>query len=178
MRKDLYEFSVGPNNLSRSKTFYVICQIMFILSIIALVLSMIFMTLILILTSLTSAIFFFWVKGKFYNFYDYNFVAGSIRIAKVVNNVKRRKCFLCETKDIENIGLVGGDAYLRYEKDKSYKKVFATPNAVTDDFCYIVATVEGVKYLVYLEYDETFISCIFAYTGKKVFEKELIEKGS
>ena len=53
-------------------------------------------------------------KNKSYMDYDYTFVTGSIRVAKVIKNIKRKFIIKFDAKDIEKIGKYDSGTYQKY----------------------------------------------------------------
>lgn len=64
--------------------------------------------------------------------YDYTFVSGSLRIAKVVNQSKRRPLIAVDCSTIEAMDKIEADTFKRYETMAGMKKVTATPNMDVD----------------------------------------------
>ena len=65
--------------------------------------------------------------------FDYTFVSGSLRIAKIMNHVKRRPLIAIECDTIEAMDKLESDSYKRYETMAGIKKVIATPNLYVED---------------------------------------------
>ena len=114
------------------------------------------------------------IKNKFYVDYDYTFVTGSIRISKVIANVKRRHIISFETSQIEMIGKYDSDTFNKYNSMPGLSKQIFTSNVSPDngkDFYYIVVN-SASKYLFVLECTETFIVQILKFAGKSILEKD------
>lgn len=114
-------------------------------------------------------------KNLVYVEYDYTFVTGSIRISKVIANLKRKSLFIFEAKEIEQIGMYGSDAYLRYEKTPGIVKKILTSNEIPNenkDFYYIVAVIDSEKHLLVIESTKVFVSNILKFTNRTILEKE------
>lgn len=60
--------------------------------------------------------------------YDYTFVSGSLRIAKIINQTKRRPLIAVDCDTIEAMDKIEADTFKRYETMSGVKKVLATPN--------------------------------------------------
>lgn len=119
------------------------------------------------------------LKNKFYVDYDYTFVTGSIRISKVIKNIKRKFVIKFDTDNVERIGKYGSDTFYKYEIMPGIKKHVFTSNYVCSegkDFYYLVANVEGDKHLMTLECTETFIVNILKFSNKTVLEEEFYKK--
>lgn len=116
------------------------------------------------------------MKNRFYVDYDYVFVSGSIRIAKVIKNIKRKPVMQFDISAIEKMGKYGSDTYTQYEKMPSIKKYILTSNTtpVDDkDFYYLVVNVDETKNLLLMECSETFMATILKYgNNKMILEKD------
>ena len=114
-------------------------------------------------------------KNTAYVEYDYTFVTGSIRISRVINNLKRKSLLIFEARDIEQIGAYGSETYLKYEKMPGIIKDILTSNETSNEnkgFYYFVAVVNGDKRLMILECTRTFIANVLKFTNRTVLEKE------
>ena len=182
MNYNLYEISVSPKNDKFQKTLYIIFTILKYLNLtvigVSLVLTVSLFTyfIVVALIFVVSYLICLYFSSKFYNYYDYSFVGGSIRIIKVVNNKMRRLTIDFDAKNIISIGNVFGETYNKYYKDKSVKNLFASPNAFTEDDIVIYFNKSGKDYLLFLQYDEGFMTVITKYIGTKKLDKDFIEK--
>ena len=114
------------------------------------------------------------IKNKFYVDYDYTFVTGSVRISKVIANVKRRHIISFESSQIETIGKYDSETFNKYNSMPNISKQIFTSNVSPDkdkDFYYIVVN-SSSKYLFVLECTETFIVQILKFAGRSVLEKD------
>lgn len=177
----LYEYSVAPKNPKLQKTMYLTLKIFRYLNITAciffFILAFLYNTYYVILAAITAvaAIVLFFGGRLFYNYFDINYVGGSIRITKVINNAYRRVAATFDTKDILAVGKIFGETFEKYSKDKSIKRIYASANRLTEsDFCILCYTKFG-QTLIYLQYDEKFISYLMRGAGVKVFDKDYIE---
>ncbi len=119
------------------------------------------------------------IKNKCYVDYDYTFITGTIRIAKVINQAKRRLVLKFDTVNIEKIGRYESLTYNKYLLISDIKKKILTQNSVAGKnkgFYYIVANVDGEKYLLVLECTALFISNVLKYSYKYVLEEEFNKK--
>lgn len=124
---------------------------------------------------LVSGILFGKFKNKFYVDYDYTFVTGSIRISKVIKNIKRRFIVMFETSSIEKIGKYGSETYQTYENMQGIVRYIFTSNSIASDgkdLYYIVASINSEKTLMILECSELFIVNILKFSNKNILEKE------
>ena len=128
---------------------------------------------------LVSGILFGKFKNKFYIDYDYTFVTGSIRVARVIKNIKRKFMIKFEASSIEKIGKYGSNTYNKYENMPGVNKMIFTSNYTATegkDFYYIVANVDGDKKLMIFECTELFIVNILKFSNKTVLEEEFSAK--
>ena len=177
----LYEYSVAPNNQTFQKTMMITLKAFRYLNIAAciffLILAFGYNTYFVILAGITAvaAIVLFFGGRLFYNFYDISYVSGSVRIIKVINNAYRRLAVTFDTKDILAVGKIFGEPFDKYSKDKSVKRIYASASRLTEnDFCVLCYTKFGTT-IVYMQYDEKFISYLLRGAGVKVFDKDFIE---
>jgi len=127
------------------------------------------------LVFLATAILFLKFKNKFYIDYDYIFVTGSIRISKVIKNVKRKLVIKFETSNIEKLGKYGSETYLQYGKLPGIKKKILTLNvsaAEGKEFYYMVVNVDDQKQLLVFECTELFIVNVLKFSNKAILEKD------
>ena len=177
----LYEYSVGPKNQTFQKTVMIILKTLRYLNVAGCIffaiLAFAYNTYFIILAAICAvAIIVLFFGGRlFYNFYDIYYVGGSIRVTKVINNAYRRVAATFDTKDVLAVGKIFGETFEKYSKDKSVKRIYASPNRLTEsDFCILCYTKFGQS-LVYLQYDEKFIGYLLRGAGVKVFDKDFIE---
>lgn len=114
-------------------------------------------------------------KNRLYIDYDYTFVSGSIRIAKVIKNVKRKFLLSFDYNAIERLGKYGSETYTSYEKMPGIKKIILTSNVVAEEgkeFYYLVINHEDNKKLLILECTEMFMVNILKFANKLVIEKD------
>lgn len=118
-------------------------------------------------------------KNKLYVDYDYTFVTGSIRIAKVIKNIKRKFVLKFDASNIEKIGKYDSGTFNKYYSMPGVTKYTFTSNITADEgkeFYYIVANVDGDKKLMIFECTETFIVHILKFANKSVLEEEFTRK--
>lgn len=86
-------------------------------------------------------------KHKYLVDYDYTFVSGELRIAKVLNGLKRRPVAKIESSSISALGKTSSPKYLRYKTMPNIKIVIATPNEETDieNIYFMVCIINGLK---------------------------------
>ena len=120
------------------------------------------------------------IKDKYCVVYDYTFITGSIRISKVINNVKRKSVIKFECSDIEKIGKINTDLFKSYynQKDNGIEFILATSNTVTMEnkqFYYIALNVASKKTLLMLECGKEFIMNVIKFSKRSVIDGELLK---
>ena len=121
------------------------------------------------------AVIFWFKKNNYCNEYDYSFVSGSIRIAKIINRSKRQFYFEFTTKAIAKLGKCGSGTYNKYATMDDIKKVVLTSNDTPEegkDFFYIVAHVQGEKKLIIFECTEEFMRNVLKFSNRTVLEED------
>ena len=187
MKEILYEETAFPYDYKRQKVFYIIDKVLMVLSFIVFGIGVFMFTItpmkgdfwwlfptMIMVSFFLSGLFFFFIKKKFYNCYDYIFVTGDVRIIQVINTKKRKKMIIFDCKDVYGVGRYESETYEKFRKAPGVKAIFAPSNKFVADKpkYYIGATVDGVKYLIILECSEKFLSYILHFSGKQVLEKE------
>ncbi len=107
--------------------------------------------------------------------YDYTFISGTIRVAKVIMDSKRVPIISFETSDIEVIGKTNSQTYKKYASITAIKIQELTAKAIADDnktFFYIIINHEGEKKLLIFECTDTFIKTILNYANKRLLEED------
>ena len=195
MQDVFYEESATMQSTGPAKTKYYICKtfsiISYVIAVLWLIISISYFPLegnifINILFAaipfalfLLSGIFLGKMKDRFYVDYDYTFVSGSIRLSKVIKNIKRKNILIFDTKNIEKIGRYASQTFSRYESMPDKKRLILTSNVQPEngkDFYYMAVNVSGQKYLLILECSETFLSNILKFSNRSVFEDEFFNK--
>ena len=77
-----------------------------------------------------------------------------------------------EAKEAEHVGKIGSETFEKWYSSPGIKKIYATPNKYIEDGFYVVATVNGIKYLVLFECKEEYLVNLVNFTGKTVIEKD------
>ena len=129
-------------------------------------------TAIFIVTAISIGIF----KNRFYLDYDYTFISGDIRVAKVIKNIKRKFLISFDASTIEKIGLYGSKTFYHFSDMEGVNLQVFTQNdmpAENKDFYYIVANANGQKQLMVFECTELFIRHILKFSKKSVLDEEL-----
>ena len=73
------------------------------------------------------------IKDKICVDYDYTIVSGSVRIAKVINDVKRKPVIKFSNENIDKIGKLNSETYQNYKKTPNIKEVYLTKNMIPED---------------------------------------------
>ena len=73
-----------------------------------------------------------------------------------------------EAKEVEQVGKIGSETFEKWYSSPGIKKIYATPNKYIEDGFYVVATVNGIKYLVLFECKEEYLVNLVNFTGKTV----------
>lgn len=109
------------------------------------------------------------IKNNVYADFDYTFVSGSVRISKVMNDIKRKHILNFDTHQIEKIGKVGSETYEKYKNMTDVSEKIFTLNKTPEDgklFYYIVIN-NPDKTILVLECTEKFIAHIVSFTNNR-----------
>lgn len=182
MKEEFYECSCAPQNSKTQKVFYVIYNVLFIISCVALAifLYMFFLFpkdfgfLFLVVFSIIFGLTFFFIKRRLMCCYDYTFVSGEVRIVKVISGKTRKRFLIFDCKDVYRLGKVGSDTFEQLIKTPNIKKKMATPNGyVATNQLYYIGVKQGEQnYAVILECDEKFLAFVAEKAGRSVIEKD------
>jgi hypothetical protein len=182
MNKNLYEFSKGPEKEKFHKVMHIIFKILQYLNLAIVGVSLVFAFSVtnvgyfFAVVFALSAILAWFVSTKFYNFYDYSYVEGSIRVIKVLNNQTRRLVVNFDAKNIISYGNIFGETYEKRYNDKSVKKHYASPISLGENDLAILYSENGTYNLLLMPYDENFVAVLSWATGKTKMDKEFKEK--
>ena len=114
-------------------------------------------------------------QSKVYNFYDYAFVMGSVRINIVENNKKSKPFINFDCNKILKAGNVNSAFYLENLQTKQYKVYKATQNELTIyDTVFLVQCAKEVKIAI-LQFDEKFVSKILSCSLLQNYDKEYLK---
>ena len=181
MNYNLYEFSKGPEKLKFHKTMYAIFSTLKYVNLAIIIIALIiafsinntgyFIAVLFLLSYILS----WYVAKLFYNYYDYSFVEGSIRVIKVEHNKTRRLVVNFDAKNIISYGKVFGETFEKYNKNKTVKKYYACVDNATDNDLCIAFSNNGVDNLLIMPYDEGFLSVLIRYTGNRKLDKDFLE---
>ena len=190
MKEIFYEESSKLQNRKSARTKYNVCNVITAITIILLLawvyllfigfefargsvaLNIVFAVL-PIMVFITSAILITRYKRKLFVDYDYTFISGTIRISKIIKEIKRYDIVSFETTSIEKIGKINSDTYNTYLKSTNITKKVLTSNNKAEEgkgFFYIVANNNG-KSIYIIETTPEFISNVLQYTTRLVLEE-------
>ena len=181
-----YEESSISSDITKGSKKYIILNVFSIIFLVLGVFSLILLLTtpinLLILGILQSLMFFgFWFlfrkwKMRYNLSYDYAFVSGELRIAKVFNVNKRKLLTRFDCEEIIQIGDVDNPSYDRFAADPTIKVVLCTSNfepAQGKFFMYILANNEGRKLYV-LECREELLVNILKFAKRGVLESDYV----
>lgn len=104
--------------------------------------------------------------------FDYTFVSGELRIAKILNGIKRRPVAKINCRDITVLGKKSSDKFLRYKTMPGMKIISATPNEFAneaDDIIYfMVCTYNSAKTILIFEPSVNLLYNIKKYASRTV----------
>ena len=160
----------------------VISYVFLVLGILGIILMLNFpLEMILPLGVLTASMFVSWFlfsrfKRNFNVSYDYSFVSGELRIAKVFNTNKRKLVARFDSKDIIQFGDVDNPSFERFRNDPTVKMILCTSNDTPAEgkfFMYILAEYNGKKLFV-LECRETMLMHILRFATRTKLESDYV----
>lgn len=182
MREEFYETSCAPHHAKAQKNFYVIYNVLFVVSCILLAISLYLLLLfpkdtgfiMLSVLFLASAVVFFLIKRRLMCCYDYTFVSGEVRIIKVVNGKTRKKFLIFDCKNVYKLGKVGSQTFQQLYDSKTCKLRVATPNGLGSEnqLYYIAFNQNDADILAVLECDEKFLAFVASAAGRNAIEKD------
>lgn len=111
--------------------------------------------------------------------YDYTFVTGELRIAKVFNINRRKFLYKIQPEEILQLGDVENSSYDRLRSDPSCKQVVLTPNAEPMEgkfFMYILTAVSQGKRLYILECREELLINILKFVKRGTLESDYVSQ--
>ena len=115
-------------------------------------------------------------KKRFYIDYDYTIVTGSIRFSKVIKNKKRVFISIFDARDIDTIGKLGSNTFMKYMQMVEVKKMILTSNRVPSDgmdFYYFAVASKGVRTLYVLECSKKFIQIVLQYSRRGILDEDM-----
>lgn len=109
--------------------------------------------------------------------YDYIFVSGELRIAKIFNVNRRKFLYRIASEDILQTGDVDSDGYVRLKADPTIKEVVCTSNAEASAgkfFLYVYAVDGAGRKLFILECRETLLVNILKFVKRGTLAPDYI----
>lgn len=103
-------------------------------------------------------------KHNFFISYDYTYVNGELRFAKVIHDRKRKVLYRLTDEQVIQIGKVGSSTYEKLKRSPENKEELLTPNTEAADgkeFYYLQAATRVGKRLLVLECRPQFIAMIY-----------------
>lgn len=113
---------------------------------------------------LASGLLFRVKRHGFFISYDYTYVNGELRVAKVIHDRKRKILYRLLDEQLLLIGRVGSDSYNKAKNSPDCKEDILTPNEEAADekeFFYVQASTKVGKRLLVLECRPMFIAAIY-----------------
>lgn len=181
MSSSFLEISISPNDERKQKRIYLT---LFISKIISIILSAVFF----INAFFVSNVYWFpfvvfaclgvilsVFQSRYYNFYDYSFILGSVRTNVVINNKKSKPFANFECANIIKAGNINSDFYVKNVQTRQYKVYKATQNELTEyDTAFLVQGIKDVRIIV-LQFDEKFLSKILSSSQIHKYDKEYLK---
>ena len=120
----------------------------------------------------------FKIKNRFNVSYDYAFVSGELRIAKVINVNKRKLVAKLQAEDIIQLGDTDNTSFEILRTDPNTKMIFCTSNDVAGEgkfFMYILVNDNGKKLYV-LECRELLLMNILKFVKRTTLESDYVSQ--
>ncbi len=179
MESSIYEFSLQPNKPKLQKFLYITFEILSLIQMVILLVNIIVFfvveTVVWLLGVFSAMITFMLLRNCFYNFYDYSYVDGEVRISKLVNNKYRKKVVRFNCRNVVSIGKVNGETYNNHNRDNVTRKIYAKSRfSVTDKDIVVLFEQDSRLYLLIMANDETFTSLMIKSAGVKKLDKDYI----
>lgn len=128
-----------------------------------------------IIILVTIGCLFLKTRNNFCVDYDYTFVSGTVKIAKVINNKKRKLLLKFETSDILKVGKIDSKFFEKILTTPLVSFCFYSANEEPDegkDFYYFYISVNGEKKVVVIECSKKFFVNFFNYINKTIIDEE------
>ena len=123
--------------------------------------------------------FLFSLKKRINVSYDYTFVSGELRIAKVFNINKRKFLYKIQSGEILQLGDVENDSYDRLTNDPATKRILLTPNGEPAEgkfFMYILTGESSGKKLYILECREELLVNMLRFVKRGTLESDYVSQ--
>lgn len=194
MQDVFYEESCKSNNREKKSVLVIIYKVLSILFYVVAVLWAVIMLNFLEIDNLLLTIIFIFLpsiilafNGYLFNFlrnkiivdYDYTFVSGSVRFAKVFGEAKRKEIICFDCNDIEKIGFAFSNTFEKFNQMPDIEKKILTQNNTPSsdkNFYYIVINFKSKKYIITFECSKKFIQLIIRFSKQYTFEEDFLSK--
>ena len=123
------------------------------------------------------AVLLIFIKKRFNISYDYIFVSGELRIARVVNQSKRKLVCILDSETILQVGDMDSTSYERIRSTPGLKEVICTPNTTASEgkfFLYILAQTDGLKKLYILECREELLINMMQFLRRDILDRDYV----
>lgn len=133
----------------------------------------IFYLVVAIMSTLMSVLFLILSMRMIFS-YDYTYVSGSLSIAKIINNARRKKIADIDCRKILSIGRVGSDSFYTQQESAGISqtvKCYADKNN-DENHIYLLVNSNAGKTMYLLECSDSLVSCILNFTGNSVLAKD------
>ena len=125
------------------------------------------------------AILTFFVRRRKGISYDYAFVSGELRVAKIYGGNRRRHILCLHSDDMLRLGDAESESFARLTSDRGVKTIFLTPNATPSKgkfFAYIYVEDGAGKRLFVLECKEELLVHILKFAGRDKLADDYISQ--
>lgn len=113
-----------------------------------------------LILSLGGAFVLLIAKDYAYSEYEYDFIAGTIEVARIINNKRRKTLVKFECSDIEVLSQNKPEKSERYASMPNIRVLKAVFDIKTDDVFFAYFTSNGRKYLLYFAPDKELMTAI------------------
>ncbi len=186
IRKNFYEVSIAPEDLKGQKALFVtfkILKILFIaICITSFVVAFSFIKFfwIIFAVSLLVVIFFAFLQYKFYCFYDYSYIDGSVRISRILNNKRALPYVNFECSKVISVGNVNSKFFVANKHSKEYKVYVAKSGKISQLDTVFFVQGQTEKRMIVLSYQQQLLGYIFKTVPVQKIDKDylnLIKQG-
>lgn len=112
------------------------------------------------------------LRLKVFYEYDYTFLSGTVKVAKVFSRGGRKGIFSFDCDDIVLVGKVDDADCKKYEDMKDIKFYLGTPNLDVEghDCYYVIVHNQGGRHMLYFEPSVRFLTDMRKSAGRNIFE--------
>ena len=110
------------------------------------------------------------IGKKTYVEYDYSFLSGEVRVAKVPKNSYRKGVIRFQASSIDRIGKKDSKSYENFSSMPGVKKLKLTVNSLPSEGCsfyYMLIRHEGIKKLLIFDCSELFIANVLKFCNAR-----------